>query len=298
MPRYRPSSGLASGIVIVAASAWGVLWVPIRVFEAQGVSGAWTLALINFSAFLVLVPVVTFTWAAQRQHARAALTIGFMTGLGLSFYGLGLVHTSVVRATLLFYLTPVWATLIGVVFLGERAGVQRWGAIALGLLGLFALVSGGPSLSFNIGDILALASGMVWAVGASLIARNGAIPVSGMVAAQFLSMPIIILVLGSLIAPAAAPDVDTLRALAPTFLAIAVFGMLPGVFLLFWAQQFLEPGRVGLLMMSEVLVAILTATWLLPEERMEPVQWLGAVLIILAGIVELIPTRAIRRVGT
>jgi len=59
---------------------------------------------------------------------------------------------------------------------------------------------------------------------------------------------------------------------------------------LFWVQKFLFPGRVGLLMMSEVLTAVLTASLFLPEERLSAIEWAGAVLIIGACLFEVFLT--------
>ena len=85
-----------------------------------------------------------------------------------------------VRATLLFYLTPVWATLIGMVWLGEKGSWQRWAAIGGGFGGLMLLVSGGGSVPLNIGDLFAFFSGVFWAFGAAMIKRYDAVPVPGM----------------------------------------------------------------------------------------------------------------------
>ena len=38
--------------------------------------------------------------------------------------------------------------------------------------------------------------------------------------------------------------------------------------------------------MSEVVVAIISAAILVPEETMLPIQWAGAVAIVLAGLIE------------
>ncbi len=38
--------------------------------------------------------------------------------------------------------------------------------------------------------------------------------------------------------------------------------------------------------MSEVVVAIVSAAILVPDERMQAVQWLGAVAILIAGLIE------------
>ena len=56
-------------------------------------------------------------------------------GTAFTLYSLGLLLASVSKTTTLFYLTPIWSTLMGSVFLGERAGLRRWGAIGLALVG-------------------------------------------------------------------------------------------------------------------------------------------------------------------
>ncbi|MBQ65340.1 MAG: EamA family transporter, partial [Marinovum sp.] len=50
--------------------------------------------------------------------------------------------------------------------------------------------------------------------------------------------------------------------------------------------QILFPGRVGILMMSEVLVAIISASIFLPDEQMALLQWLGAAAIIASAFAE------------
>ena len=56
----------------------------------------------------------------------------------------------------------------------------------------------------------------------------------------------------------------------------------------FKVSQILFPGRVAILLMSEVVVAIISASVLVPEERMFYLQWLGALAIITAGFTELV----------
>ncbi len=55
------------------------------------------------------------------------------------------------------------------------------------------------------------------------------------------------------------------------------------------SQRFLLPGRVGLLMMSEVTTASVSATLLIPDERMSAVEWTGAALIVAACLLEMYP---------
>ena len=61
----------------------------------------------------------------------------------------------------------------------------------------------------------------------------------------------------------------------------------PSFFVIIWAAQRISPGRIGILMMSEVLVAVITAGWLL-DEPFGPKEWIGGGLIVVAGMIEVL----------
>ncbi len=65
------------------------------------------------------------------------------------------------------------------------------------------------------------------------------------------------------------------------------FGLVPSLFAIFWASSHLFPGRVGILMMTEVLVAVISAALIL-NEPMRMMEWLGVILIIGAGVLEVL----------
>ncbi|MCG8369106.1 MAG: DMT family transporter, partial [Proteobacteria bacterium] len=285
-----PSQGFASAAVFVSASLWGLYWIPLRYLEDLGVDGAWAVALLNLPAALALLPVVAWSWRDHRGQLGHAVAIGVLTGFGLALYASGLVYSSVVRATLLFYLTPVWATLIGMLWLGETASWQRWAAIGGGLAGLMLLVSGGGSVPLNIGDLFALLSGLFWAFGAAMIKRYDRVPLPGMTLFQFAFTAAGALLLGYLVGLVEMPSLDLAAQVLPSAASISIAVILPAVVVLFWAQKFLFPGRVGLLMMSEVLTAVITASLFLPEERMSALEWAGAALIVGACLAEVFLT--------
>ena len=79
-----------------------------------------------------------------------------------------------------------------------------------------------------------------------------------------------------------------LRTAFPTAALWSVFVLLPCFCIIFRVSQLLFPGRVGILTMSEVIVAIVSAAILVPEETMVPMQWLGAFAIVVAGVVEVL----------
>lgn len=285
-----PTAGFASAAVFLSAAFWGLYWIPLRYLQAQGIDGSWAVALLNFPAALLLVIIVCWQWQQHQKYISQAIFIGVFTGLGLALYASGLVYSSVVRATLLFYLTPVWATLIGIFWLAERAGWQRWAAIGGGLAGLLLLVSGGGSVPLNIGDLFALLSGIFWALGAAMIKRFDSVPLPGMTMFQFAVTALGAIIIGHLTNIVELPDNELIVRALPIASVISILVILPAVVVLFWAQKFLFPGRVGLLMMSEVLTAVITASIFLPEERMSAVEWFGALLILGACLVEVFLT--------
>lgn len=285
-----PSVGFASATVFLSASLWGLYWVPLRYLEGQGIGGGWAVALLNLPAGMVLALFVARQWDRHRGQVAHALVIGVLIGLGMALYAMGLVYSSVVRATLLFYLTPVWATLIGIAWLGEKSSWQRWAAIGGGFGGMVLLVSGGGSVPLNIGDLYALLSGVFWAFGAAMIKRYDRVPVPGMTMVQFAVTALGAVVLGYIAGSVTLPTVDRALPMMPMAALVSVAFFLPAACLVFWAQKFLFPGRVGLLMMSEVLTAVLSASLFLPEERLSALEWTGAALIIGACLVEVLLT--------
>ena len=59
---------------------------------------------------------------------------------------------------------------------------------------------------------------------------------------------------------------------------------------LVWATAYLEPARVGILLMSEVLVGVVSAA-LFAGETMAGLQWLGGALLISAAVLDVVSDR-------
>ena len=45
--------------------------------------------------------------------------------MAITFYSKGLVETTVIRRHLLFYLTPIWSTIFGIIWLSEKLTFGR-----------------------------------------------------------------------------------------------------------------------------------------------------------------------------
>ncbi len=263
----------------------------MRYFDGLGIDGILVVALLNVPAGIISALWVAATWRRQRPFLRQALLIGTFAGVAIGFYGVSLLLTTVVRATLLFYLMPIWATLMGLFWLNEPAGAQRWIAIALGLCGLALLMIGSDGAALNLGDGLALLSGIAWAITAVFLKRTGKAPFAGMIAVQFLSTGFVAIILGLVLGEITQSDIRIPYEAATLVIAVSLLGVLPAIAMIFWASQFLFPGRVGILLMAEAVVAIISASLLLPEEAQSLAQWAAVALIIGAAFVELLPTR-------
>ncbi len=253
-----------------------------------GVPPIWSVALFNMP--LIFCSFAVFIWCFRANRAVMAKVIlaGVLAGAGLALYGMGLMLTTVVRATLLFYLTPVWGTLIGMMLLGERPGPRRWFALAFGIGGLVLTIGLTPddlNLVFGVGEAVGLISGLVWAMAATVMRGAGGLPTSGTAFFQFLTAGIVTSVF-ALAMGEGALSTEMIGLAANWYLIIGAAIMLITIYIIFHFIGMVSPGRSGLLMMTEVVVAVFSAAILIPEEALSFWEWVGAAMIIGAGVIE------------
>ena len=282
----------ASLAVAVSGAMWGCFWLPLRWISDQGLGGSWVSAVFFLVATLTPLPFL-LRRAAWQGFASQLLT-GTLLGLAFSLYTVSLVLTEVINAILLFYLTPVWSTLAGVFLLGERLTLRRALAIGLGFCGM-AFILGfehGIPMPRNTGDWLALVSGMIWAAGTMRSfhkpGRGIALPffafsVGGLAA----SLVIVLVALGAGSDSAAAAN----PAMAlPWAVVMALIFFVPPNFLVLWAAQRIDSGRVGILLMTEVLMGAVTAA-LFSGEPFGMMQIAGTACIAAAALIEVMNHR-------
>ncbi len=199
--------------------------------------------------------------------------------------------TDVIHAILLFYLTPVWGTLCGWIVLGERLGAARLVSIALGFLGIGLILGAGAGLPMpqTAGDWAALASGLLWAAGSlrsyARPSASIALPVFCFAAGGLVSA-VAILAVAQVVAPELAAPAQVLAHL-PMMIALALIIFVPPNFLVLWAAQRMDPGRLGILLMTEVLVGAISAA-LFSGETFGLRETIGTTLIVAAGFIEVL----------
>lgn len=279
-----PSTAWPVAVLLFSASLWGLSWWPLKQFVAAGLSGP-VLSMLAYG----LVGLVTFAllWrerTAWRSQTGLLLALALVGGWANTSFVNALMLGDVVRVMFLFYLSPVWSVLGGCLFLGERVRARRALAVALAVLGLWFVMGGANVLQspLSTADLLALSAGLAFA-GNNIIARAAqAIPMRSKTVAVFLGCSVLS------IATVVWQGVAVPALSAPVFLGVLAYGF--GWLVLATATwqygvTHLESGRAGVVMVAELLVAVLTATWL-GDEHLSPVEWVGGALIALAALIE------------
>ncbi|MBK1667869.1 EamA family transporter [Rhodovibrio sodomensis] len=283
---------LATLLVVTTGSLWGFYWLPVRRLADLGLPGAWGTLAIVAAAALGLAP---FALAGRRRLARSspvALASTALGGVAFVLYSTGLVYGKVAIVVLLFFLTPVWSTLLARYVMGWSTPWLRLVAIAVGVVGLVCVLSadGGLPVPRGLGDWLGLASGVLWAVATTGIrARSDTGP--GESAFVFaLGGCLCAGVLAPLLAPW--PNLADAAVLPALALAAGAGAFWWGLSMaaLMWAAARLEPARVGILLMAEVLLGTASAA-LLAGETVGALELLGGALVLAAGVLEVWPVR-------
>ena len=285
------SDKILSFIIVVSSCSWGLYWLPLRSIEEAGIVGSWSIVFVNACPLLILVPLLLFNLDQLKIYQKPIFFAGFMIGAAFTFYANGLVETSVIRATLLFYLSPIWSTIIGIIWLKERLTIARVISIIIALLGLIFLLynfDNQENKALNFGDFSSVLSGLFWALGASILKKWSKVPILSLTTVVYFSTSILSILLAIVVYEAAIPSFSLIMENFVLAFTWSVIVLLPSFCIIFRISQILFPGRVGILMMSEVVVAVISAKIFLPEEQMFVLQWVGAIAILTAGLIEIV----------
>jgi drug/metabolite transporter (DMT)-like permease len=291
MEQRRPYPEL---IVAISSAAWGLFWIPLRAFERNGLEPAWA----TLSQFLVplaiLIPFAVLRWLRKQPTGIQQYRTGLLIGAAVALYLESLLLTDVARALILFYAMPAWGTILEVGLMGRPFTRWRGISLLLSLSGMLIILGVGDplSLSMNLGDLMALLSGMLFAYGAMRVRQAPETSVFEQLLAFFLYGSLVALILSLL--PIAAlglpPSLEQLTTLAPWLVLIAVGFLIPVMWGIYWGSRYVDPGRLGILLQIEAIVGIGSAA-LFAGEPFGVRQAIGAVLVISAGLVEVIGNR-------
>ncbi len=288
-------SALPVTLLLVAAAAWGLFWIPLRAIESAGFPAGATVVGQFVAPTLVLLPfAAVLAWRGRGTGLRQWHT-GLMAGGAFALYADSLLLTDIARALILFYVSPAWSTVLEVWLLKKRLTMARFAAMGLGFAGLAVLLGGDGTLPVprNAGDWMAIGSGIIWAWGSTRIRLHQEVGHFENVLSFFLygavvATAVMLLPLASL---GPLPPLTAAAGFAPWFLLIAAGFLVPVVFLQLYACKWLDPARVGILLQAEVVFGVVSAAiW-----TSEPFGWreaCGFVLVLSSALTEVLVNRA------
>jgi drug/metabolite transporter (DMT)-like permease len=295
-PEQERHNTLAPSLAILLSTFfWGTLWIPLRELDRAGLNGVWATTAGFTIPLIVLLP-----FAVRRRRRIVAggwplLAGGFLLALCIALYAQGLLRGFVARVILLFYLTPVWSTLLERWVLGHPITRARVATITLGLLGMFVVFGIGERspVPCTVAEWMGLLSGFCWGCAMVAVRGNESTAELDKVFVQFLFLaPLFFLFTLIPGGPGwAMPSVGALLHSAKWLLAFGLIWMPAVLWLTMYGGSRIGPGRVAVLLMLEVVIGLGSAA-ILTDEPFGARELLGAGLILAAGGSELFAPRS------
>ncbi|MEO1290855.1 MAG: DMT family transporter [Chloroflexota bacterium] len=219
----------------------------------------------------------------SRGQILRMLSLGLLyTGATLSaFFGLNYIPASLY--VVLFYTYPVMVALISV-FLGQKLHLMAWLAISLTLIGVILTV---PDLSIAgdntiLGLSIAVFNALVVAIYFVLISREMPKMSSGSRGAAYVITGTLIILL--LLIPFFGLQFPQSLQAWGLLVAMAIWSTAMPIFVVIVAIQYLGAAQAAIISTSEPIATMILAMIILNEVVL-PIQWFGAIFIILGVIV-------------
>ncbi|SAL70247.1 multidrug DMT transporter permease [Caballeronia terrestris] len=284
----RLKNTLPTLAIMLGASVWGVIWYPMRMLAALGLSGTAASATTSAAACLFVLALRRHAIRTVSWHwllAALALAAG-VTNIGFVW---GAIHGQVMRVLLLFYLTPAWTAVFAHFILHERltrSGVALAGLSLAGAMTMLWSPELGMPLPANLAEWAGLMAGMGFAMSNVLIVKIcrvlpdmkaemrtatifGGAAIVAAFATLFEAMP----------TPPAASQMGTV-----VFIVIGLGVVLASNNMLVQVGLAKVPAnRASIIMLFELVVTALSA-WAFAGEVPGPREWAGGACIVVACV--------------
>jgi drug/metabolite transporter (DMT)-like permease len=268
------------------AAVWGLTFVMVQ--DAIELLPTMAFLAYRFLPATLIVAIIFRRRLRELSGAgwRAGALMGVLLTAGYVFQTLGLEETSASNAGFITGLFVVFTPILGAVFLRDRLPLTAWVAAGVSALGLYLLSGAGGELELR-GDGLVLLCAVAFA--AHILVTGLSVrdhDVGALLAVQLGVCGVICLSIAALAGNLETPEGSTVwSALIVTSLVASALGF----FVQTYAQQHAPPARTALILSSEPAFAGLFG-YLLADERLSAISWLGALLILAAiVVVEVVP---------
>ena len=156
-------------VLLATLLLWSGNWIVARAVRAEVSPAIATVG--RLVVVLMILAPFAFSGLARKLKVLSRRDWAILAALGLAGGGphlalqwLGLHYTTAASGILYLSTTPIFIVLMSHA-LGERIGRRQWTGVAISFCGVFLIATQGDpaALSFNRGDLMALASMVMWA---------------------------------------------------------------------------------------------------------------------------------------
>ena len=273
--------------LLIGAVIWGLLWYPYRLLEQVGINGPNAATITYFIALLLGLTVFRKSLRASHlfdDNPYLLFWIGLLVGCACMAYILGVIHGTVMRVLLLFYLAPLWTIIFSRLLLQEKLSLHGYWVISISLTGATTMLwqpgSNFP-LPSSYGDWMGLAGGLVFALSNVLIRKDqghsvqlkslavwSGVVVVGLSYSLFLPMPHALTEI----------SLDSWLLLLGTGLAVFILSLV-----IQYGLTHVPANQAIVILLSELVVAAVAA-YLLTSESMTLREWVGGAMIVSASL--------------
>ena len=289
-PRH-PYYYTISFALLIAAGMWGLFWIPQRALEAGGLTGGWATISQMVIPFAMLLPISVWRLYKGQSFGLEYPLIGLLFGGGIACYANSFLLTDVVRALILFYITPVWTTLFEIVFLRQIPRLYRYITLALALSGVWIVFGqeGVIPLPQNSGDWIALLGGILIAASAVRMEIKKPEGIYPILFSFFFYGGLFTLIQSYFLSDylGDAPSIESWVAMMPWLILIAILFHIPTNVVILGAPSRIGAGIFSIIILFEIVVGTFSAA-VLTDELIGWREILGSSFIIFAGLTEII----------
>ena len=286
----------------ISAGAWGIYWLPQRILADGGLTGGWGTISQMIIGVILLLPIALWRGIKKRGTGLELPFTGLLVGGGFICYALSFLLTDVVRALILFYMTPIWTTIFEILFLKKKPGWQRAITLSLALGGLWIVFSKNSVIPLpeNAGDWIALVGGAIFAGGMirlEVVKTDGVFPI---IFSFFFYGALFNILAGFFLADylGEMPDFEAFISMSMFLIILSVFYFIPTGIVILWSPSKLGAGLCSILFLSEIVVGVISSSILTDE----PFGWreiVGSSMIVIGGIlaVVLVPNEQNKKIS-
>jgi drug/metabolite transporter (DMT)-like permease len=286
-PNWRGKKAKAVLFTLLAGVLWGTSFPVIKV--GLDYMDPYTFVFLRFlvaSVIMVLIMVIAKKMKFPSKQKKLILFLGVINGVAYVMQYVGMNYTTAAKAALFVSLNVVWVALMSFKVFGEKLGTRKMLGVLAALVGIVFLTT---NLDISLltegqlgGDLLLLATGIVWAI---FIVYNKNLATDGnsvLSSLTWILLGTLLPMLPFIFLPGSQTVALPLQAwLAIIYTAVACW-IIP-FYLFMEGLKSISPSTSTILQLSQVVVAAIISSMVLGE-AFTLVSVAGALFIILATL--------------